>query len=531
MTARLVVAAGLVAGLLGLAATGPVARAAEADRAWLALGDSYSSGEGIAGTVPPDRDGPRGDPNSQGRECERATGDGTDATAWAVGAYRAVKDELGLSGLAFVACTGATIDQAQGQIDEAETATGRDRWDVVSFSFGGNNIRFAEVLKGCLDLNSVWGAFDLTPGCDVNESQLRSRVDMLTGAAGPVAGEYEGTTTLAGLFETVAAHVEPGGDVVVAGYPHLVEEVAWWDGWRRNVIGNCEGVHDYDVGMLRSVTGYLNEQIARAVTAADQAHRSDGVRFHFVDISRDPYEYSENPRDRHALCSRDPWLNGQTTGMTSGDWWQTHRSFHPLQAGHTNTARVVADQMSGSVTFDDAPVGTDASTVALVNATMPSGTCGNETLGWPHDPIPLVNGDGESVNASGGFGGASITGATVIGYADFNADGTTDALMSVDCFGSPIDNCCAGRASLLTFALPVTISDSGTVELIGTPITGGASNGAQRQITEISLDGTTVITTESIIYPEQYTEAEIGQSPSQPLTVSYEFDGTQWAAS
>jgi len=362
LTARLVVAAGLVAGLLGLAATGPVARAAEADRAWLALGDSYSSGEGIAGTVPPDRDGPRGDPNSQGRECERATGDGTGATAWAVGAYRAVKDELGLSELAFVACTGATIDQAQGQIDEAETATGRDRWDVVSFSFGGNNIRFAEVLKGCLDLNSVWGAFDLTPGCDVNESQLRSRVDMLTGAAGPVAGEYEGTTTLAGLFDTVAAHVEPGGDVVVAGYPHLVEEVAWWDGWRRNVIGNCEGVESYDVGMLRSVTGYLNEQIARAVTAADQAHQGDGVRFHFVDISRDPYEYSENSRDRHALCSRDPWLNGQTTGMTSGDWWQTHRSFHPLQAGHTNTGRIVADQIRSSVNFDDAPehLGTSA---------------------------------------------------------------------------------------------------------------------------------------------------------------------------
>lgn len=363
MIACLMVVAGLVTGLMGLVATGPgpVARAAVADRAWLALGDSYSSGEGIAGTVPADRDGPRRGPNSQGRECERATGDGTDATAWAVGAYQAVRDELGLSELAFVACTGATIDQAQGQIDEAEAATGRDRWDVVSFSFGGNNIRFAEVLKGCLDLNSVWGAFDLTPGCDVSESQLRSRVDMLTGAADPIAGEYEGTTTLAGLFDTVAAHVEPGGDVVVAGYPNLVEEVGRWDRWRRNVIGNCEGVHDYDVGMLRSVTGYLNEQIAQAVSAADQAHRGQGVRFHFVDVSRDPYEYSDNPRDRHALCSRDPWLNGQTTGMTSGDWWQTHRSFHPFQSGHTNTARVVADQIRSSVTFDDAPERLDAS--------------------------------------------------------------------------------------------------------------------------------------------------------------------------
>ena len=204
------------------------------------------------------------------------------------------------------------------------------------------------------------------------------------------------------------------------------------------------------MGTLRSATGYLNEQIARVVAAADADHRDDGVRFHFLDISRGPYGYSGNPRDRHGLCSRDPWLNGITPGITSDDFWeQSRRSFHPHQTGHTNTAWVLADLLRADVTFDDAPAGADATGVDLLNATIPSGACGDEVLGWPHDPIPLVNGEGESVAPSGGFGGA--------------------------------------------------------VGLIGAPITGGDSNGAQRQITEISLAGATVVTTESIIYPEQYS--------------------------
>lgn len=535
MSRRRAAALALVASVLSVLSVLSVSPVGAQDegpqRSWLGLGDSYSSGEGIPGTTPDDSDSPNGGANSQGRDCRRATGEGTDATAWAVGAYDEVAGELGLGHLDFVACTGAITDEAASQISEAGTTTGRDRWDVVSFSFGGNNIGFADVLEGCLDLSASWDLFDLTPGCDITEQQLRSRVDMLTGGAG-ISDGYEGRLTLPGLFELIAANqVAPGGDVIVVGYPHLVEETGRWDRWRRNLIGNCEGIHDYDVATLRSVTGYLNEQIAHAVDAADQAHRGEGVRFHFLDISRDPYEYSDNPRDRHGLCSRDPWLNGITPGITSGDFWeQSRRSFHPKQDGHTNTARVLAAYTRANIAFDDAPQRFDASSVDLVNATMPSGTCGNETLGWPHDPIPLVNGEGESVNSAGDFGGAAITGASVIGYADFDADGTTDALMSVDCFGSPIDMCCAGRASLLTFALPVTIGDGGSVELIGAPITGGDSNGAQRQISEISLDGTTVVTTEGIIYPEQYTEAQVGYPPGQILTVTYQFDGSQWVA-
>lgn len=299
-----------------------------------------ASGEGIPGTPPSEAEGSGF--ATQGRDCRRATGEETGATAWSVGAYRSVASEFGLNEIALVACTAAVTSEIEDQVGEARAQFGRDQWDVVTFSMGGNDIRFAEVLKGCLDVNSRWGAFDLTPGCDISEADLKARVDGLR-------------RSLMDVYDDVTDVVAPGGDVVVVGYPQLVEEVSRWDRWRRNVVGNCAGIQSYDVGMLRSVAGYLNQQIALAVQDADARNREQGIRFHFLDISADPYEYSDRSTDRHALCTNDPWLNGPTFGITSGDWRELDRSFHPHQIGYTNTARVLTTYIQDHITFDDAP--------------------------------------------------------------------------------------------------------------------------------------------------------------------------------
>jgi hypothetical protein len=326
---------------------GRVVVASSSQRSWLALGDSFASGEGIPGTVP--------GVSEQGRDCRRATGEGTDATAWSANAYRRVRKRFGFNRMSFVACTGAITDEIDAQIGEASGDARLPTWDLVTLGIGGNNIRFAEVLKGCLDISNAWDAFDATPGCDVSPERMRARVDMLMGKRDRERGEYAGKVTLPDVLDDVAAVVEPGGDVVVTGYPQIVEEVARWDRWRRNVLANCEGILSRDVGGLRGVTGYLNEQIARSVARANKLHRGDGVRFHFVDIANDPYEYSDEPNTRHALCAPVPWLSGRTSGITSGDWWEWNRSFHPKQVGHTNTGRVVAALVRDRVKFDDRP--------------------------------------------------------------------------------------------------------------------------------------------------------------------------------
>ncbi|MEX1009667.1 MAG: hypothetical protein WD271_17750 [Acidimicrobiia bacterium] len=373
-----------------------------AGRGWLALGDSYSSGEGIPGTLAREAEG--SGVATQGRDCRRATGEDTGAAAWSVGAYREIAGELGFDEIALVACTGAMSSELEGQIGEARARFGRGRWDVVTFSVGGNDVRFAEVLKGCLDVNSAWGAFDLTPGCDFSEAELRHRIDDLR-------------ASLAGVYDTVAQVVSPGGDVVVVGYPHLVEEVARWDGWRRTLIRNCEGIQSYDVGMLRSVTGYLNQQIALAAQDADARQGDRGVRFHFLDISRDPYEYSGNATDRHALCSADPWLNGLTVGITSGDWWELGRSFHPNQTGHTKTARVLAAFVRSNVSFDDIPpplLAPFAGSWGIHGGTISITSDGAVTITWwINEPLkhPPVSGYVEidlQINATSGWTATAV---------------------------------------------------------------------------------------------------------------------------
>lgn len=255
--------------------------------------------------------------------------------------------EAKLSKWAFEPCTGAISPDVAQQLTDAASTSGAPKADVVTLSMGGNDIFFADVIKGCIDVGVSWDA--INPGCDQSEQDLKRRVDMLAAATTRVDGEYQGVT-LPLLYDEIGKQVRPGGSVVVLGYPQIVEETGRWDGWRRNLLHHCEGVEDYDVSMLRSVAGYLNFQIALAVKAADERWASKGVRFHWRDIATGVYETGDAADQRHALCSAQPWINGQTTGVGSGDW-QFERSFHPMQEGHTETGNWLAGWMRTDLDF------------------------------------------------------------------------------------------------------------------------------------------------------------------------------------
>lgn len=316
-------------------------------RTWLALGDSYASGEGIPGT-----DIGR---SASGDDCARATGRGTNAQAWAVGAYELMPKRFGFGRQDFVACSGAKTDEIASQIDEAGAAAGSSSWDMVTLGIGGNSIRFSDVLYGCLDVPNHWDEFLVeNEGCNESEDRLKARVDMLAGKRDRKRGEYDGNTTLPEVLEKVARVVKPGGDVWVTGYPQLIEEQGRWDAWRRTLLPSCEGILGSDVQTLRGTTGYLNQAIGNAVLDADARFRGNRVRFHFVDIAGNPYEKTKEPDERHALCAGTPWLNGFTTGLRSGDF-RLRRSFHPKQEGHSATAVVVAARIENETRFDDVP--------------------------------------------------------------------------------------------------------------------------------------------------------------------------------
>lgn len=333
------------AAVLGLLFSATPATAQQQERTWLALGDSYSSGEGIKET-------PAAYSPTLGRDCRRATGEGTPAVAWAVEAQRLVGADLHLRKPDFVACTGAITDEAAWQIEEARSREGSpERWDLVTFSFGGNNIRFSDVIKGCIGARAKsWTTFKV--GCLESEDQLRRRVDMLVGKVPVDGGEYAGGITAPTMFDLVARDVAPGGDVVVAGYPNLIEEYDRWSRFNK-AIGGCSLVLSKDVPMLRSVGAYLNQRLAEAVDEANARHQDQRITFHFLDIAKNPYESSDMARDRHARCTDEPWLNGVTTGNNEGERTYTDRSFHPNEKGHFATGRVLADYLRDHVRFDD----------------------------------------------------------------------------------------------------------------------------------------------------------------------------------
>ena len=128
----------------------------------------------------------------------------SDAEAWPVVAYNELKD-AGFSSMDFVACTGSTTDALGTQVTEAQQS-GRTTWDLVSMSFGGNNIKFPDIVFNCLNDPDTWDHFTHL-GCDITLDTIKRRIDMLAGQIPINADDYDGTTTLPQLYDKAAALV------------------------------------------------------------------------------------------------------------------------------------------------------------------------------------------------------------------------------------------------------------------------------------------------------------------------------------
>ena len=380
-TARLVgLAAGAVASM-SLAAPAPASSATLPDElVWLALGDSYSSGEGLRYV---DQDA-----NPSDRSCERATGrtsvnDGQGSRSWAAVAYDEVRGDMTNSTFRLLACTGAVSNEIHEQYEDEWLDGGEPRADLITFSMGGNNLGFADVIQRCIGLsidNATGAGIVLNPaiGCDTTEVELKAAVDQLVGTSG--VGP-DGGQTLRDMYREVAEEaINPGGHVIVAGYPNIVEESGRWSlGW---LEGNrCSRIRRSDTAMLRSATGYLNQQTANLVAEVDGEY--DNVSFHWLDVSR----VYENDSGRHGLCTGEPWINGLTVGAAgpnSGLLSIRHqRSFHPNQKGHDATGAAVADLIAD---FDWNDLQRDEGVSALTFADLDRSTT------WAFEQIDMVSG-------------------------------------------------------------------------------------------------------------------------------------------
>ncbi|MGH3155811.1 MAG: putative Ig domain-containing protein [Streptosporangiaceae bacterium] len=265
------------------------------DTNYIAMGDSYSSGEGTY-------DFPWS--QAQGTQCD------TGPLAWPV--QMADNENANSTGAtlnidqdSLVACQGERTYQLSQPVN-GESASELDQVtnyvsqngppDLVTITIGGNDLGFADVLKSCF----LGG----TEYCLHVISGLNSKVT--TGAAGLIA-------TLASTYQQVVSAADSGsgdddGDgpqVVVVGYPNLFPQPGGL-GTALSVTYHCPWLRETLFPLLPIVSPFVNTLLsnisnAQAALNDDIAAAAAEAGVQFVPI---PYSVSG-----HELCTGTPYIN------------------------------------------------------------------------------------------------------------------------------------------------------------------------------------------------------------------------------
>jgi hypothetical protein len=224
---------------------------------YVAMGDSFSSGEGVEPFEP-------GTAEPGVNECHRSEL-----------AYAHILDQdpeltLNLENDGFVACSGATTASITlgyngegAQIDHVSSDT-----DVITMSIGGNNMPFADFAVACV--------MPGTSSCDEDAYD-----NAMAGIANNVTPRVE--YMLEALRDRLI-DLESDATVLVIGYPQLVP-----DTWVSTTAG-CWWLQPDELPAIREVTSTLNVAIENEVDAV-------GGNFHFVSP-----EAPDSPFIGHELC-------------------------------------------------------------------------------------------------------------------------------------------------------------------------------------------------------------------------------------
>ncbi|RBQ21238.1 hypothetical protein DP939_00450 [Spongiactinospora rosea] len=264
--------------------TGPADNKGCPPRTYVAIGDSYSAGEGArpyeAGT------------NKPANMCHRSTG------AYPRLLQPTVRDKHPKT--VFFACSGARVEhfwspnaanrgREPAQKDHLNSDTG-----LVTISLGGNDVGFTPIMTGCV--------LSFAPKAVCEErygEQLREAIDRLHPA---VLGVHREITLRA-----------PNAEVVVIGYPRFFPADP------PKQCGTGAGSRFYRSDML-----WLNASVRRLNNVIRSAAMNAGVTF------IDPY----NAFTGHELCTPEPYMNRVKPA---------HRmeSFHPNRKGQTALATLL----------------------------------------------------------------------------------------------------------------------------------------------------------------------------------------------
>jgi len=269
---------------------------------YVALGDSYSSGEGLdpfeSGTNIPDTN-----------MCHRSS----QAYPRLLAADNDLPLNLGSNG--FAACSGAktssitlgATDNNEGaQLDKITADT-----DLVTMTIGGNNMDFKGFAEACF-----WG--------DCSGTAKNTAIANIVSDVIPQM-EY----TLGTIRDRLINLGNSDAKVLVIGYPQVVTA----DPWGNGEATGCEWLDGAnEAAAIRDVTAHLNTAIKNEVDVI-------GYDFHFV-----PATDSSSPFTGHELC-RDSLVYGMPYFLNVVPE-NTAYTFHPNSLGQQAYAQLVKDYLT-----------------------------------------------------------------------------------------------------------------------------------------------------------------------------------------
>ena len=214
---------------------------------YIALGDSYSSGEGNS---------PFMQPNTG---CDRSV-----SKAWPELVANMFQVDVGL-----LACSGATTaalnKSYKDQVPQLKALKSLSTPTFITVTMGGNDLEFPYVLGSCF--------VGFSGNC----------VSALAGVQGTLAGGFGKHMTA--VYKEIKA-AAPGAHILVVGYPQIVPSNPV------NAILHCPTTSIANVLLMRAVGSQLNSVLSRAAAAA-------GVS----------YVSTLNVLKGHELCTAHAWVN------------------------------------------------------------------------------------------------------------------------------------------------------------------------------------------------------------------------------
>jgi hypothetical protein len=301
---------------------------------YTALGDSYSSGDGVGQYQPGSA--------VTGDQCNRSTL-----------AFPALADSAGQLGkLTFVACAGAVTSDlvspnhdrntnpVSHAVELAQIASIPPHTQTVTLTIGGNDAGFASVLTSCVTGNvgpiTVFPHFfESFGGCHGNATLNRTVITRLQALAGKARAKAPAGTPIVAITDLLTRIHQraPQARIYLLGYPALFGSakgschVGDVKVLHVPFVGNVHAglsVSAADVVWLNKVAGRLNGVLRDAATTA----ANKGISATFIDVSA---KFAS-----HRLCDTEAsWiapvtghadLRSRAAGLDAG-------SFHPTNLG------------------------------------------------------------------------------------------------------------------------------------------------------------------------------------------------------